>query len=114
MPNRALFLVVAITVVLMAIFDGRIDTLASMVNFGALVGFMFVHVSMIAHFIVHEKSRAYGRHLAAPLIGLAILGYVLWNMEPIAQIAGGIWLAVGVVLLVAMRLARRPAPVPTA
>jgi len=108
-PNRALLLVVGLTIVLMAVFDDRIDTLASMVNFGAMVGFMFVHVSMIAHFIVREKSRAYGRHLIAPLIGLAILAYVLWNMEPIAQIAGAVWLTIGVVAFFAVRMGRRPA-----
>jgi amino acid transporter len=108
-PDRAILLVGAITIVLMAVFGDKIDTLASMVNFGALTGFLFVHLSVIAHFMVREKSRAFGRYLIAPLIGLAILSYVLWNMEPLAQIAGVTWLAIGIAAFIGMRLMRRDA-----
>ena len=104
-PNRAVILVGVVTVALMAVFDDRLDTLASMVNFGALTGFMFVHFSVIAHYTVHKRDGLWGRHLVAPVIGLAIIGYVIWNMESIAQIVGVCWLAAGIAIMVVVRLA---------
>jgi amino acid transporter len=110
-PDRAILVVGAVTVALMAVFDERLDTLASMVNFGALTGFIFVHLSVIAHYTVGQKDGLWGRHLIAPVIGLVIIGYVLWNMEPIAQIAGVCWLAGGIVIIILMKLAgKKPAP----
>jgi amino acid transporter len=111
-PDRAILVVAAFTVALMAVFGERIDTLASMVNFGALTGFIFVHLSVIAHFTVRQKDGLWGRHLLAPLAGLAIIGYVLWNMEPLAKIAGICWLAIGLgVLVVAKAAGKTPRPI---
>jgi amino acid transporter len=110
-PDRAILVVGAVTVAVMAVFDDRLDTLASMVNFGALTGFIFVHLSVIAHYTLGRKDGLWGRHLIAPVIGLVIIGYVLWNMEQIAQIAGVCWLAAGIVVIVLMRLAgKKPEP----
>ncbi len=103
-PDRAIMLTMLIALALIVAFGDRIDTLASMVNFGALTGFVCVHLSVIAHYMVREKSRQWGRYLVLPVIGLAIIGYVLWNMDPIAKIAGGTWLGFGLVALVVGRL----------
>ena len=48
-----------------------------------------------------------------PAIGLLIVAYVLWNAEANAKIAGGCWLAAGLVLFVTLKLLRRPAQLPT-
>jgi len=104
-PDRALILSMLIAVGLMAVFGDRIDTLASMVNFGALTGFIFVHLSVIAHYTVKNKDRRWGRYLVAPVIGLSIIAYVLWNMDVLAKTAGLGWLAAGVIILIAVRLA---------
>ena len=73
-PDRAILVVGAVTVALMAVFDDRLDTLASMVNFGALTGFIFVHLSVIAHYTLRQKDGLWGRHLVAPVVGLIIIG----------------------------------------
>lgn len=104
-PDRAIILTMLIAVGLMAVFGDRIDTLASMVNFGALTGFICVHLSVIAHYAVQNKDRRWGRYLIAPVIGLSIIGYVLWNMDMIAKTAGLGWLAAGVVVVIATRIA---------
>jgi amino acid transporter len=111
-PVRAVFLIAAITLVLSLWMIDQLELLSSMVSFGALVGFLLLHVSVIAHFVWHERSRDWLRHLAAPGIGFVIIGYVLWNAETNAKIAGGLWLLSGLTLFAALRLLRRPAHLP--
>ncbi|MCC6914481.1 MAG: APC family permease [Rhodospirillaceae bacterium] len=114
-PDRAVLLVSAVTIALMAYFEERVGTLASMINFGALTGFIFVNLSVIAHYTVRQKDGRWGRHLAAPAIGVAFIGYVLWNMEPFAQMAGVAWLSVGLCIFVAGKVFGAAAlPIPDA
>ncbi len=103
-PDRAIILTMLIAVGLMAVFGDRIDRLASMVNFGALTGFICVHLSVVAHYIVRNKDARWGRYLLAPVIGLSIIGYVLWSMDPLAKGAGLAWLGLGGVVLLATRV----------
>jgi hypothetical protein len=76
------------------------------------VGFLAVHVSVVAHFVWRNGSRDWLRHLLSPSIGFLIVGYVLINAERNAKIAGGIWLAVGAVLFAIARLRGRSAALP--
>jgi len=108
-PDNAIFLVAIIT---LAIGVGLVDQLGlifSMVSFGALIGFLLLHVSVIAHFVWRQKSRNWLRHLIVPGIGLAIVAYVLWSSDANAKIAGGIWLVVGLAIVLAQRAMARPA-----
>jgi amino acid transporter len=108
-PTRALLLVAGITLVTGLFLVDRLELLASMVSFGALLGFLLLQVSVIAHFIWRLKSRMWLRHFVAPAIGFAIVAYVLWNAEQSAKIAGVAWMLGGVILYVALkRLDRAP------
>ncbi len=111
-PERAILLVGAITLVLGVLLVDRLELLTSMVSFGALVGFLLLHVSVIAHFVWHQGSRNWWRHLLVPLIGLLIIAYVLWNAEANAKIAGGCWLAAGAVMFITLRMMHRPTALP--
>jgi amino acid transporter len=111
-PERAVFLVAGVTLVLGTLLADQFELLTSMVSFGALVGFLMVHASVIAHFIVAKKSRAWFSHLVMPLVGAAIVLYVLVNAEWNAKLAGGVWLAIGVCVLIWFRLSGRSAPLP--
>ena len=104
-PDRTILAVALLTLVLFLSFYTHIETLTSMVNFGALTGFMLLHASVLAEFMWRRKSRQWGRYLLVPLIGLAIIGYVLWNMDPLAKYVGVAWIAVGVAALVGLKLA---------
>ena len=112
MPERAVFLVALITLVLGIALADQFELLTSMVSFGALVGFFMVHVSVVAHFVVRGKSRDWLRHLIVPAIGAAIVLYVLVNAETNAKIAGAAWLAVGAVVLVWFRASGRSTALP--
>jgi amino acid transporter len=111
-PVNATLVVAAISLVLgwyMTTRDDGITLLSTLVNFGALSAFLLLHVSVVVHFIVRRKSRNYWKHLAVPVIGFAILLYVVINAQVAAQTLGFIWLAVGIVLLVVLKATGREA-----
>jgi amino acid transporter len=111
-PVRAVFLIAAITLVLSLVLIDRLELLTSMVSFGALVGFLMLQISVIAHFVWRERSWDPLRHLVSPVIGLFIICYVLWNAETNAKIAGCSWLLAGAVLFGTLRVLRRPTRLP--
>ncbi|RJQ80555.1 APC family permease [Pseudonocardiaceae bacterium YIM PH 21723] len=78
--------------------------LSSMVNFGALCGFLLLQVAVLNQFLRRERSRDLLRHLVVPLLGMAVLGYMVITMNAQAQVIGLVWLG----LLVVVWLLRRP------
>jgi amino acid transporter len=102
-PVNATLLVAVISLALGLYMNSRSDgisLLSTLVNFGALTAFLLLHVSVVSHFIVRRKSRDYWRHLAVPVIGFAILLYVIINAQVAAQRLGFVWLAVGAAILI--------------
>jgi amino acid transporter len=106
-PERAVLLVSVVSLVLGLFFVGQIGLLSSLVNFGALFSFLLLHVSVAAWYLIKQRQRTYGLHLIVPLLGFVIIGYVLVNADANAKIGGIVWLAVGVVVLVVLRLKGR-------
>jgi amino acid transporter len=86
----------------MATRDDGITLLSTLVNFGALSAFLLLHVSVVVHYLVRQKSKDYWRHLLVPVIGFAILVAVVVNAQVAAQTLGFLWLGLGVVLLVVL------------
>jgi hypothetical protein len=78
------------------LFSDRIDDLARIVNFGALTGFVLLHLSVINHYFVRERSGDWLRHVLFPLAGLLIILYVLYEMDIAAKVIGICWIAIGV------------------
>ena len=85
-------------------FYGDIDNLSRLVNFGALMGFLVLHIAVINHYLIRNKSRNLVMHLLFPVIGLCIIGFVIYEMDVQAKVLGLSWLAVGVVYYLLMRL----------
>jgi len=107
-PERAVFLVAGVTLVLGLFLVSKLELLTSMVSFGALVGFLLVNASVLFQFW-RDPARDWLKHIAVPLLGMAITGYVLWNAEINAKIAGAVWLAVGAVFFLTLRYLGRSA-----
>jgi amino acid transporter len=107
-PQRAVVLVAVLSLVLGIFFVGQIGLLSSLVNFGALFSFLILHVTVAVYHLVKRRQRSFGIHLVIPAIGFAIIGYVLYNADADAKIGGLVWLAVGVVVIVARKLGGRP------
>jgi len=112
LPLRAILVVAAVTLIMGTLLAGQLELLSSMVSFGALLGFLLLQVSVVAHFIVRERSRNWLLHLIVPGIGFAIIAYVLLNAEPNAKIAGAGWLIAGLVVFLTLKRLKRPTTLP--
>ncbi|MGY1595167.1 APC family permease [Geodermatophilus sp. SYSU D00708] len=111
-PVNATLLVAAVSLVLGLYMSSRedgISLLSTLVNFGALSAFLLLHVSVVVHYVVRQKSRNWWLHLAVPVIGFAILVYVVINAQVAAQTLGFVWFGIGVVLLVVLLATGREA-----
>lgn len=105
-PVNATFLVAAVSLVLGLYMANRADgitLLSTLVNFGAMSAFLVLHLSVINHFVRRNGSRDWLRHLIYPLIGFAILLFVVINAKVAAQRLAFVWLAVGVVVLLSFK-----------
>ena len=106
-PERAVLFVAAVSLVLGLFFVGQVGLLSSLVNFGALFSFLMLHVSVVVYFLVKRRARTFGLHLLSPVIGFAIIAFVLVNADVHAKVGGLVWLAIGVVVLIGLRLTGR-------
>jgi amino acid transporter len=111
-PLNAMLLAAVVSLALGLYMNSRtngITELVSLVNFGAMTAFLVLHVSVFWHYVVRNGSRDWLRHLVFPLIGFAILLYVVINAKVAAQAVGISWLVVGGLILVVLYLTgRRP------
>lgn len=67
---------------------------AELLNFGALIGFMGVNLSSLLRSWVRTEERNWS-HLAIPLAGVLICLYLWISLSQMAQVAGWIWIGVG-------------------
>lgn len=104
-PIFAVLFVSAISTVLVLFFVGQIELIASLVNFGALFGFLLLHVSVFSYYVIKQKSRNWLLHAVVPLCGFVIIGYVLLNSVRQAKIGGAVWLVIGAAVLLLFRSA---------
>jgi amino acid transporter len=104
-PYVSTLVVVVVSLLVGIFFADRLDDLTRVVNFGALTGFVLLHLSVINHYFHRQRSRDWLRHLVFPLTGLAILVYVLYEMDRAAKFLGAGWIALGVLyyLVLAIR-----------
>jgi hypothetical protein len=54
---------------------------------------------MFWYYIVRQKSKSYLLHGAVPVLGFAIIAYVLFNADALAKIGGLVWLVIGAIVL---------------
>ncbi|ENR5927004.1 TPA: APC family permease, partial [Pseudomonas aeruginosa] len=109
-PHVSLYLVAVLSLGIGWAFLDAPDVLTSLVNFGALTGFCLLHLSVINHYYRRQRSGQWLRHLLFPLVGLAIIAYVLYSMSLDAQLLGLAWIAVGLVYLALLQRGGRQAP----
>ena len=96
-PYVAMLATSALSLVVALAMRDKIDELASIVNFGALLGFSLLHLSVLVHFGIRQKSRRVFRHWIVPVMGLIVVFAVLSGMSPFALLIGLGWLTVGAV-----------------
>ncbi|MBC3207608.1 APC family permease [Pseudomonas sp. SWRI111] len=98
-PYLSIYLVAVLSLVICYLFINSVDTLTSLVNFGALSGFMLLHLTVINYYWRRQKSGRVVRHLLCPAIGFSIVAAIMYNMGVDAQKLGLIWIALGLVYL---------------
>jgi amino acid transporter len=96
-PYVSTLVVAAISLLVGLAFSNRVDDLTRIVNFGALSSFLLLHLSVITHYFIRQRSGDWLRHLLFPLLGLTVILYVLYEMDRAAKLFGACWLALGVI-----------------
>lgn len=89
-------------------------SIASIINFGALLAFTMVNLCVIKHYYIENNMRK-GKHiwkyLVCPLIG-AIIAFVIWiNLDSKAMILGLVWTAIGIIYLSVSTRGFKEAPI---
>ncbi len=80
---------------LVGAFVLNFDLGAEMLNFGALIAFMGVNAAALIHYYVRAEEKKLS-NLIPPALGFGVC-LLLWvNLGRTAQIAGSIWMAVGI------------------
>lgn len=108
-PDRALLLVSAVSLILGLFFVGQVALLSSLVNFGALFSFLMLHVSVVVYFLVKRRTHRFAAHLLSPTLGFGIIAFVLANADTNAKVGGLLWLTIGALILVGRMLRGRAA-----
>jgi amino acid transporter len=109
-PYVSTLLVALVSLLVGLLFSTRVDDLSRIVNFGALTGFLLLHLSVINHFMIRQRSGDWLRHLLCPVVGFLVIAYVLYEMDNSAKIMGACWIAIGIVYyLVLIYVLKRPA-----
>lgn len=101
-PYISIYLVAVLSLLICYLFINAVDTLTSLVNFGALSGFMLLHITVINHYWRRQRSGQLVRHLICPLIGFGIVAAIMYNMGVDAQKLGLVWIAAGLIYLCAL------------
>jgi amino acid transporter len=109
-PYVSTLLVAAVSLLVGWIFAERLDDLSRIVNFGALAGFLLLHVAVINHYLLRQRSGDLIRHFVFPVTGFVVIAYVLYEMDTTAKVLGACWLAIGVVYYLLLTFVlKRPA-----
>jgi amino acid transporter len=103
-PYVSTLVVSGVSLLVGLLFADRIDDLTRVVNFGALTGFVLLHLSVINHFLMRRRSRDWLRHLLFPLIGMLIITYVLYEMDRAAKLLGLAWISIGILYYLVLTL----------
>lgn len=92
-----------------------VEIVGHLLNFGAFLGFMGVNATVIWYFFIRPPAGHRRNVLVDLLVPLAAFGFCLYgwlNLARVAWIAGGTWLALGVVYLAIRTKGFREQPVP--
>jgi amino acid transporter len=96
-PYVGMLVTAALSLAVAVYMKNRLDDLASIVNFGALSGFLFLHISVLAYFAVKRRSGAWIRHWLVPICGILVVLAVFSGMSTLAVKVGSAWLTAGLV-----------------
>jgi amino acid transporter len=94
-PHVAMLASAALSTAVALLMRNLMDELATIVNFGALCGFLLLHVSVIREFAIRRRTGAWLVHLVIPVLGILVVLVVLKGMSTLALTVGLAWLLCG-------------------
>jgi amino acid transporter len=106
-PYVSTLAVAAVSLLVGLLFARRVDDLTRVVNFGALSSFLLLHLSVVNHYLIRQRSGQWLRHLLFPLIGFLVIAYVLYEMDNSAKIMGACWIAIGIIYYLVLTVVLR-------
>lgn len=95
--------IIFVGVVSLGAIPFNLDFIAALINFGALIAFSFVNLTVIAHFAVRKGERGTAqeifRNIVLPLIGVCFT-LVLWaKLSHDSRNYGLVWFGIGILVL---------------
>ena len=105
-PHVAMLLTSAIALAVALVGVDHADELSTMINFGALGGFLLLHLSVLRFFGGQEPKVQFVMHRLVPGIGLVVSAALLLSLNALALEVGAAWLAAGLFLWTAVLRAR--------
>ncbi|GJN96282.1 putrescine importer [Mycobacterium marinum] len=91
-----------------------LETMASIVSFGALAAFTLVHLAVTKHFLIDQRRRgwrSWALYAAMPAVGVVLTGWLWTSLSVGAFAIGFAWLGIGTTYLAVLtRGFREPAP----
>jgi len=101
--HTPVFNIVLVGAVCLLAMSFSLELISALINFGALIAFTFVNLTVIAHYAFRTKQvkdfKSAFSYVVMPAVG-AILTGVLWvSLHGTALIGGLVWLAIGIVYL---------------
>lgn len=93
------FTVILTGVVSLLAIGPDLELIASVINFGALIAFTFVNLSVIAYFVIQQKRYKTGKdvfsYIIMPTVGALFTGILWYHLSADAFIGGAVWLLLG-------------------
>lgn len=104
--HTPMFNIILVGAVCLLAMSFSLEFISALINFGALIAFTFVNLTVIAHFAFRTRQvvdvKSAFNYVVLPAIG-AILTGILWvSLHETALIGGVVWLAIGVIYLVVL------------
>jgi putrescine importer len=97
------FNVILVGVVSLLAIAPSLELISSFINFGALIAFTFVNLSVIAHFVFRLKRYKTPKdifsYLVMPIIGAGLTGILWANLQFDALIGGIVWIVIGFIYM---------------
>lgn len=75
----------------------RIELLASIISFGALIGFLMLQLAVLVHFQRHSADRHVFFHRVVPVIGILSVLAIMYGMHVVALQVGLAWVLAGAI-----------------
>lgn len=110
--NAPLFCVLLVGLLSLNAIFFRLDTAISLINFGAMIAFSAVNISVFILFVVQRREYSslgqIMKNIVFPVLGIGTVIFMWCNLQLDALIFGGGWTLLGIIYMLYCKLCGRP------